>query len=80
MTIRNLPDGYRATVKINGKNFVADLRTSGEAKIPELIICRAKCGRVSQYDRGNPAYSAYPEAVSQATLKKHIFLFAMTNP
>ena len=80
MTIQNLPDGYRATVKINGKNFVADLRAPGELKIPELIICRSKCGRVSKYDRGNPAYTAYPEAVNLETLKKHLFLFAMTKP
>jgi len=80
MTIQNLFDGYRATVKINGKNFVADLRASGEMKLPELIICRAKCGRVSKYDRENPAYTAYPETINPETLKKHLFLFAMSKP
>ena len=65
MTIQNLFDGYRATVKINGKNFVADLRASGEMKLPELIIYRAKCGRISKYDRENPAYTAYPETVNE---------------
>ena len=80
MTIQKLFDGYRAKVNINGKNFVADLRAPSELKIPELIICRAKCGRVSKYDRDNPAYSAYPETVNLETLKKHIFLFAMSKP
>ena len=80
MTITKFFDGYRATVTINGKEFIADLRIPGGMKIPELMIFRSKRGRVSKYDRGNPAYTAYPETVSKETLKKHLFLFAMSKP
>ena len=80
MKIQKFFDGYRATVKINGKEFFADLRTPGGMNVPELMIFRSKNGRISKYDRGNPAYTAYPETISKDTLKKHIFLFAMSKP
>jgi len=79
MTIQKLADGYRATVKINGQEYVATLRISPDLAAPEIAIYKTRRGRVSKW-RPIPVYTAWPEKISQDTLRKHIFLFAATNP
>ena len=78
MTIQKLANGYRATVKINGQKYVADLRRSSLA-IPEISIYKTRNGKISKW-RPIPVYTAWPDKISQDTLRKHIFLFAATNP
>lgn len=78
MTIKRYEHGYRATVSLNGKEYVAELRTPLPLQIPEVTICQSRRGRIDRYHA--PAYTAWPDEVSQQTLESHIALFLATNP